>query len=274
MRRPEPGELLELARSVAAEAGRLLATRADEARVVDVKSSPTDVVTQLDRASEELIRKRILARRPGDSILGEEGGEIGGGAPVRWIVDPLDGTVNYLYGLPDWAVSVAAEVDGTVVAGAVCAPRRNAMYWAAAEAGAFFGSGEFGDGSGKPLACTSGVPLDRALVATGFGYEEGRRRVQGQVLSAVLPLVRDVRRNGSCAIDLCMLAAGNVDAYYERGVEQWDFAAGSLIAREAGAEVTGLHGRPAGSSMILGAGPGLITDLHDLLANLDPERDG
>lgn len=272
--RPEAGELLELARSVAAEAGRLLVERADEARVVDVKSSPTDVVTQLDRASEELIRKRILERRPGDSILGEEGGEVGAGALVRWIVDPLDGTVNYLYGLPDWSVSIAAEVAGEVVAGAVCAPRRDAMYWALAGGGAFTGPLGGGDGSGAALACKSGVALDRALVATGFGYDGGRRRVQGEVLSAVLPRVRDIRRNGSCAIDLCMLAAGNVDAYYERGVEQWDFGAGTLIAREAGAMVAGLRGRPPGPSMILGAGPGLFADLHDLLVSLNPERDG
>lgn len=272
-RRLEPGESLELACSVAAEAGRMLVARADEARVVEVKSSPTDIVTQLDRAAEGLIRERILARRPDDAILGEEGGETGGGAPVRWIVDPLDGTVNFLYGLPDWAVSVAAEVEGSVVAGAICAPARGAMYWAIAGAGARRGGLTGPGGASESLACTRGADLSRALVATGFGYEEERRRVQGEVLAAILPRVRDIRRSGSCAIDLCALAAGNVDAYYERGVNQWDFAAGSLIAREAGATVAGLCGRPAGPSMLLAAGPGLFAGLHDLLAGLDPERD-
>ena len=118
-----------------------------------------------------------------------------------------------------------------------------------------------------------GVPLERALVATGFGYETGRRRVQGEVLSAILPRVRDIRRNGACAVDLCSLAAGQVDAYYERGVQYWDIAAGSLIAREAGAVVAGLAGRQAGPSMTLGAGRGLFVELHDLLLSLDAERD-
>lgn len=280
--RPESGQLLALARATAAEAGRMLLERAGEPKVVESKSSPTDVVTQLDRASEDLIRERILAGRPGDAILGEEGGEVGAGAAVRWIVDPLDGTVNYLYGLPDWAVSIAAEVDGEVVAGAVFVPRRDAMYWATTGGGAFAGppdaggpgGGTDGGTGGRALHCTAGVRLPQALVATGFGYDKGRRRVQGQVVSAILPLVRDIRRNGSCAIDLCMLAAGNVDAYYERGVEQWDFAAGTLIAREAGAVVDGLSGRRPGPAMLLGAGPGLFGDMHDLLVGLDPERDG
>lgn len=271
---PDRAELLRLACAIAAEAGQLLAASAGQASVVGVKSSPTDIVTQLDQASEQLIRDRILARRPGDAILGEEGGEIGSGAQVRWIVDPLDGTVNYLYGLPDWAVSIAVEVDAEVVAGAVCVPRRNAMYRAVAGGGAYLGPADGSAAGGLALRCTSGVPLDRALVATGFGYGQARRRVQGQVAAAVLPLVRDLRRLGSCAVDLCMLAAGNVDAYYERGVEQWDFAAGSLIAREAGATVAGLRGRPAGPSMTVGAGPVLFAQLHDLLASLDPERDG
>jgi fructose-1,6-bisphosphatase/inositol monophosphatase family enzyme len=125
----------------------------------------------------------------------------------------------------------------------------------------------------QPLACTAGVPLSRALVATGFGYERDRRVVQGEVLNAVLPRVRDIRRNGACSVDLCSLAAGNVDGYYERGVQYWDIAAGTLIAREAGAVVGGLAGKPAGPSMTIGAGPGLFAELHDLLLGLDAERD-
>ena len=271
---PTPAELLALACSAAREAGEMLADRSGRATVVSTKSSPTDIVTEMDRAAERLIRDRIGAQRPGDAILGEEGGQTGDGALVRWVVDPLDGTVNYLYGLPDWAVSIAAEVSGQIVAGAVCVPRRDALYYAAIGSGAWRVS--LGGGESPPagkLACNTGVPLERALIATGFGYDPGRRTVQGQVVGAVLPKVRDIRRNGACAIDLCSLAAGQVDGYYERGVQYWDIAAGSLIAREAGAIVAGLSGQPAGSAMTVGGGPGLFAELHDLLVSLRPERD-
>jgi myo-inositol-1(or 4)-monophosphatase len=277
-------DLLELAVAVAIEAGGLLAGRHGRPEVVGTKSSPTDVVTEMDQAAERLIRNRIGQQRPDDAILGEEGGQTGGDALVRWIVDPLDGTVNYLYGLPDWAVSIAAEVGGRVVAGAVCVPRRRVLYGAVAGGGAWRAplSGSSTSYSNKSphvpadrerLACTASVPLSRALIATGFGYERGRRVVQGQVLSAVLPRVRDIRRNGACSVDLCSLAAGNVDGYYERGVQYWDIAAGTLIAREAGAVVGGLAGKPAGPSMTIGGGPELFGELHDLLLGLDAERD-
>lgn len=309
MTAPGTAGLLELACSTAVAAGRLLLGRVGRAEVVATKSSPTDVVTEADQTAETLIRDLIGAARPGDRILGEEGGEsagrgvgggqgaeagqgvgggqgaeggqgVGGGrSAVRWIVDPLDGTVNYLYGLPDWAVSIAAEVDGTVVAGAVFVPRRDELFSAGLGGGAWMSSGALdwrGEDAPQPvrLSCNTGVPLGQALVATGFGYEAGRRLVQGQVLGAVLPLVRDIRRAGSAAVDLCSVASGAVDAYYERGVNLWDIAAGSLIATEAGARVTGLHGRPAGPSMTLAAGPPLLDVLHDLLASTDPERDG
>jgi myo-inositol-1(or 4)-monophosphatase len=283
---PDPGELLELAVVVAIEAADLLAARHGRPDVVRTKSSPTDVVTEMDQAAERLIRTRIGQVRPADAILGEEGGQTGGDAPVRWIVDPLDGTVNYLYGLPDWAVSIAAETGGEVVAGAVCVPRRGTLYGAVAGGGSWraalpgTGSGLFYANKSldvpadrERLACTAGVPLSRALISTGFGYERGRREVQGRVLSAVLPRVRDIRRNGACSVDLCSLAAGHVDGYYERGVQYWDIAAGTLIAREAGAVVGGLAGKPAGPSMTIGGGPGLFGELHDLLLGLDPERD-
>jgi myo-inositol-1(or 4)-monophosphatase len=264
-------ELLALACAVAREAGAMLADRTGGAVVVSTKSSPTDVVTEMDQAAERLIRERIAAERPGDAILGEEGGETGEGAVVRWIVDPLDGTVNYLYDLPDWAVSIAAEVRGQIVAGAVCAPRREVLYYGVLGGGSY----RVGLAGGEPerLACNADVPLGRALIATGFGYSAARRLVQGQVVGAVLPQVRDIRRNGAAAVDLCLLAAGNVDGYYERGVQYWDIAAGSLIAREAGAVVGGLAGKPAGPSMTVGGGPVLFAQLHDLLLSLDPERD-
>ena len=269
---PEPAALAELACAVAVEAGELLRSRHDEVRVVQTKSSPTDVVTQMDRAAEDLIRRRILAARPGDAILGEEGGQpeaVAAGA-VRWVVDPLDGTVNYLYGLPDWSVSIAAELDGTVVAGAVSVPERQRLYSARLGGGARVTAP---GAEATALACSRPAALADALVGTGFGYFAARRAVQGRVVAAVLPLVRDIRRGGSAAVELCSVAAGHLDAFYERGLNPWDVAAGGLIAREAGAQVGGLHGRPASESMTIAAGPGLFRPLHDLLAGLDPERD-
>jgi myo-inositol-1(or 4)-monophosphatase len=271
---PEPGELLDLAAAVAVEAAQLLAGRRPAGplgrpEVAGTKSSPTDVVTEMDRASEALIRRRLLAARPGDAVLGEEGGQTGGGQ-VRWVVDPLDGTVNYLYGLADWAVSIAAELEGTVVAGVVAVPSRAEVFCATLGGGAWLRAGER-----PPLAlrCNSGVPLAQALVATGFGYEAKRRVVQGEVVAAVVPRVRDIRRGGSCAVDLCSVAAGRVDAFYERGVNYWDYAAGGLVATEAGARLGGLAGRPASPAMTIAADPGLYGELHDLLAGLAAERD-
>jgi myo-inositol-1(or 4)-monophosphatase len=261
-----PAGLADLARSVAAEAADLLVSRHEHVRVVQTKSSPTDVVTEMDRAAEELIRRRILAARPGDSILGEEGGETGSGSQVRWIVDPLDGTVNYLYGLPDWAVSIAAEVAGTVVAGVVCAPLQRNTYVATLGGGAWLHSG-WRDGPAR-LSANTGVDLADALVATGFSYTAGQRARQGAIVAGLVPKIRDIRRAGAAAVDLCSLAAGRVDAYYESGVHYWDIAAGGLIASEAGARVGGLDGRAAGPDMTLAASPDLFGPLHDLLVSL------
>lgn len=267
---PDPQELARLACTVAQEAGELLLSSNARVSVVQTKSSPTDVVTQMDRVAEELIRSRLLAARPGDAILGEEGGQTGEGAAVRWIVDPLDGTVNYLYGLPDWAVSVAAEVFGVVLAGAVCVPLRRSMYSATLGGGAWLQSAWLD--APQRLSCNAGVGLARALVATGFGYEARQRAEQGKVVAAVLPRVRDIRRGGAAAVDLCSVASGRVDGYYEQGVHYWDIAAGELIAREAGATVGGLHGAAAGRSMTVAAAGTLFTELHDLLAALDAGR--
>jgi len=269
-----PGALLGLAADTAMEAGRMLAARRPPGRagrpeVTATKSSPTDVVTEMDRAAEALITGRLRAQRPGDAFLGEEGGESGRGR-VRWIIDPLDGTVNYLYGLPDWAVSIAAEVDGAPVAGAVAAPARDEIFTAVSGGGAWLRAG---DEPPVTLRCNTGVPLAQALVATGFGYAAARRAVQGEVVAAVLPRVRDIRRGGSAAVDLCSVAAGRLDAFYERGLNHWDYAAGGLIATEAGARLGGLAGRPASPSFVLAAEPALFAQLHDLLAPLDPERD-
>jgi fructose-1,6-bisphosphatase/inositol monophosphatase family enzyme len=187
---------------------------------------------------------------------------------VRWVVDPLDGTVNYLYGLHDWAVSIAAEVDGAVVAGVVEVPRHGETFTAVAGQGAWLHRGE----AKLALHCTAQVPLGQALVGTGFGYDQGRRQVQGEVVAALLPHVRDIRRGGSASVDLCSVAAGRLDAFFERGLNYWDFAAGGLIAREAGAVVGGLAGKTESTSMVVAAGPGLFPVLADALADLDPER--
>ena len=274
--------LLRIAMAAATEAGGLLASwrRDERPEVVDTKSSPTDVVTEMDRRSEALITSRIRAHRPGDAVLGEEGGQTAGGPAgdgsdggrpgrVRWVVDPLDGTVNYLYGLHDWAVSIAAEVDGIVVAGVVEVPRHGETFTAVAGQGAWLHRGD----ARVALHCTSGVPLGQALVGTGFGYDSGRRQVQGEVIAALLPYVRDIRRGGSASVDLCSVAAGRLDAFYERGLNYWDFAAGGLIAREAGAVVGGLAGQAESTSMAVAAGPGLYQQLDSFLTRLNPERD-
>ncbi len=263
-------KLCDLACAVARQAAELLLSSAGQAAVVQTKSSPTDVVTEMDRAAEELIRDRLQAARPGDAILGEEGGETGAGAAVRWIVDPLDGTVNYLYGLPDWAVSIAAEVDGIVTAGAVCAPLRRSLYSATLGGGSWLESAWLA--GPQRLTCNTAVVLPAALVATGFGYSASQRVSQGKVVAAVLPRVRDIRRAGSAALDLCSVAAGSVDGYYEQGVNYWDIAAGSLIAREAGAVVGGLRGAEASPAMTIAAGPVLFAALQDLLVRIDSDN--
>jgi myo-inositol-1(or 4)-monophosphatase len=264
-------ELRALAVNVAREAGDLLADQAGKVEVAATKSSPTDVVTEMDRRSEELIRSRILAARPADAILGEEGGLIGNAdnAPVLWVIDPLDGTVNYLYGLHDWAVSIAAEVSGEIVTGAVYVPVRGEMFAAVKGGGAVL---EAADGESK-LHCNTGVPLERALIGTGFGYLAGRRKIQGEVVAAMLPQVRDIRRIGVASVDLCAVAAGRLDGFYERGLNYWDWAAGALVAAEAGALAGGLDGRPVSQSLTVVAGPDLFGPLTAALTALDPERD-
>jgi myo-inositol-1(or 4)-monophosphatase len=265
-------ELRAVAVGVAREAGDMLADRAGQVEVAATKSSPTDVVTEMDRRSEELIRARILAARPADAVLGEEGGQTGDAddAPARWVIDPLDGTVNYLYGLHDWAVSIAAEAGGQIMAGAVYVPLRGEMFSAIRGHGAFV---QAGDDPWRPLRCRPGVPLDQALIGTGFGYLAARRKVQGEVVAALLPLVRDIRRIGVASVDLCAVAAGRLDGFYERGLNYWDWAAGALVAAESGALVGGLRGAPVSGSMTVAAGPALFGPLADALAALDPERD-
>ncbi|NXY98384.1 inositol monophosphatase [Streptomyces sp. BR123] len=251
-------ELLEVAREAARAAGELLRDgRPADLAVAATKSSPIDVVTEMDLAAEELITRVLERRRPNDGLLGEEGADRPGTSGVRWIVDPLDGTVNYLYGLPSWSVSIAAEYEGETLAGVVAAPMRGETFHAVLGGGAWLGD--------TRLACRAAAPLDQALVATGFAYLQPRRAQQADVAQQVIPRVRDIRRGGSAAIDLCDVAAGRLDAYYERGLNPWDLAAGVLIAREAGALTGGRPGRPASGELALAGTPAVFEALQPLL---------
>lgn len=219
--------LLELARRTAREAGELiLRLRAEGVVVAGTKSSEIDIVTRADQAAEALVKERLLGARPEDGMVGEEGDDLGGTSGVVWIVDPIDGTVNYLYGLPHFAVSIAAEVDGEVVAGVVVAPALDLEYVATLGGGATC--------NGRPVRPRATVPLGERLVGTGFSYEQPARAREATYISRLLPRVRDLRRLGSCALDLCAVASGTLDAYVEEGPHIWDHAAAGLVVLEAG----------------------------------------
>ena len=236
-------ELLGLARAVAREAGdRIVQLRREGVSVAGTKSSDVDVVTRADQASEALIRKLLLTQRPDDGFVGEEGDDVLGSSGVRWVVDPIDGTVNYLYGIPAYAVSVAASVDGEVVAGVVHNPAAREEFVAVRGGGA--------TRNGDPVTVRPFVSLEQSMFATGFSYEQPVRARQARAVAEVLPRVRDIRRLGSCALDLCGVACGRFDAYAEEGVNEWDFAAGALVAEEAGARVE-VATAPSGKAFIL-----------------------
>jgi myo-inositol-1(or 4)-monophosphatase len=261
---PDPAALVALASRVAAEAvDLLLAGEARGRATVRSKSTATDMVSEMDHASERLIVAGLLAARPDDGMVGEEGAARDGTSGLRWVIDPLDGTTNYLYGLPGWGVSIAAEdVDG-VVAGVVVDAVRGEVYTATRGAGAFR--------DGAPIACTDASDLATALVGTGFAYDAERRREQGAVVAGLLPQVRDIRRLGAAAVDLCLVACGRLDAYFERGLSWWDLAAGGLIATEAGAELSSLDGGPVEAGSVLAAPPALSASLRELLRSLSAQ---
>ncbi|MFD1715301.1 inositol monophosphatase family protein [Amnibacterium flavum] len=257
-------ELLMIARDTALAAGALALQRRHEGvEVADTKSTPIDIVTRADRETEQLIRSLLADARPNDGFLGEESGAELGTSGLTWIVDPIDGTVNYLYGFPAWAVSIAV-VEGdpepetwTAQAGAVVNPPTSEIFTAARGGGAWQGD--------RRIHANSGVELDRALVGTGFGYSIPEREPQIALVGEVLRRARDVRRMGAAALDLCSVANGRLDAYYERGLKHWDMAAGALIAQEAGALVTGLNGTAGGNDYLVAANPGLAHELLDLI---------
>ncbi|PRY18404.1 inositol monophosphatase family protein [Kineococcus rhizosphaerae] len=270
---PGPDELARLralAVEVATAAGELISVgRPDRVEVAATKSSPTDVVTAMDTASEQLLRQRLRAARPQDGFLGEEGGHEPGTSGLTWVVDPIDGTVNYLYGLRSYAVSVAVvgsqgppdPATWTVLAGAVVDPSAGETWSAVLGGGA-----TLADAHGtRTLTAGPGPELGQVLLATGFGYDAARRAEQAAVVARLLPRVRDLRRVGTASLDLCAVAAGRVDAYYELGLNPWDFAAGWLVAREAGAVVTDFAGGPAGPHGLVAAGAGLHPVLLEAL---------
>lgn len=274
----DPVLLAVLAEQVAVEAGRLIVDeRPPDLGVAETKSSATDVVTVMDQRSQDLLLTRLGELRPEDGFAGEERGSRAGTSGITWVVDPIDGTVNYLYDIPAYAVSVAAVVgDPSVpgawrpVSGAVVNPVTGERFTASLGGGARRTLGE------SVRVLEVGDPeLGLALCGTGFGYDAARRRWQGQVLARLLPRVRDIRRLGSAALDLCRVAEGSIDVYYERGLNPWDFAAGWLVAAEAGALVTGLEDDHPGTAMTIAGGPlvhaSLRSELAEVVAQVGPE---
>ncbi|MHC0429209.1 inositol monophosphatase family protein [Streptomyces sp. O3] len=260
-------ELLDLALRAARQAGDFLRERRpDDLGVAATKSSAVDVVTEMDIASEKMITAFLAEHRPDDGFVGEEGASVQGGSGVEWVIDPVDGTVNYLYGRPAWAVSIAARKDGETVVGVVYAPAQSEMFRAALGEGAYVND--------RPLAVRPAPPFEQALIATGFGYRAERRVHQAEVARQLIPRVRDIRRGGSAAIDLCDVAAGRLDGYYERGLHPWDLAAGDLIAREAGALVGGrAPGDAPSGDLVVAASPGLFEPLREQLDALGAWHD-
>ncbi len=262
---PDLEALLALGLVAARGAAALLREKrpAGRVQVAATKSSPTDVVTALDTAVEGFVRETIRAQRPGDGFLAEEGGAQPGTSDVRWVLDPIDGTVNFVYGIPAYAVSIAAEVAGRCCAGVVLDVESGEEFTAVLGAGAYLRRGP--DETATRLRLPPPPALAEALVATGFGYDARRRVRQAAAVARLLPRVGDIRRIGAASLDLCNVAAGRVDAYVEQGLQPWDLAAGGLIAREAGAVVTGLAGGQPAERLVVACAPALHADFGALV---------
>jgi myo-inositol-1(or 4)-monophosphatase len=248
----DKAELLDLALRVGKKAAELLSVRPDILEV-STKSSDVDIVTQMDKASEALIVSSILAERPHDGMIGEEGADRTSTSGITWVIDPLDGTVNYFYAIPGWNVSIAAKDQDGVVVGVVISPTINSTWWATRGGGAFH--------NGKKIQCNDPVELNRTMLATGFAYESEKRTLQLDYVNKLMPHIRDIRRVGAAAVDLSFVGAGNVDAYFESGLHEWDLAAGGLIAQEAGAVIS--QHEIGEQIFTLAAGP----HLHQILKN-------
>jgi myo-inositol-1(or 4)-monophosphatase len=254
-----PDELLALATEVAHEAGAGLRDAFGRTLQISAKSTPTDLVSEADVSTERLIRARLQTARPDDAIMGEEGDDTPGTTGLRWVVDPLDGTVNFLFGIPQWCVSIACEDGDGALAGVIFDPMRDET-WAATRDGA-------ATLDGAPIRAPGRSDLATALIATGFGYDADVRASQARVVARLLPRVRDLRRLGAAALDLAWTAAGRYDAYYERGVHHWDVAAGALICERAGLAVRELAPAPPAASGMLVAAPALADELFALVTD-------
>ncbi|GAB3118766.1 inositol monophosphatase family protein [Glaciibacter psychrotolerans] len=266
-------DLLAIARDITLTAGDLArARRAEGVNIAASKSSPEDVVTLADQETEALIRRMLAAARPNDGFYGEESEATAGTSGLTWVVDPIDGTVNYLYGIPTYAVSIAVvEGDGdpatsTPLAGAVLNPATGELFTASLGGGAFLGT--------RQLHVNTGVSMPLALIGTGFSYTAARRVKQARVVAGLISEVRDIRRFGAAALDLCLVAAGRIDAYYERGLKPWDHAAGELIATEAGAKVGGFGEDRATETLLIAAAPDVYGTLEPILAGLFADHMG
>lgn len=257
-------ELANLATKIAHEAAAMVLERHGEVHEADTKASDLDLVTEIDRASEQLIVERILAARPHDGIVGEEGAGVQGTSGVEWLVDPIDGTTSFFYGLPGFSVSIAACADGHVVSGCVVAPAFSTEYRASAGQGA--------TKNGVPIRCRETPSLSQALIATGFSPEHERRSRQAQLVGTLLPQVRDLRRMGSAAIDLCAVGAAQLDAYFEIGLSVWDYAAGVLIASEAGATCVVEHDPVTDRAFVFAAPPTIAPELLALLRGAGADK--
>ena len=258
-------ELHALACRLAVEAGRMVRAGRAERGIAEAstKSTSTDMVTEFDKASERLIVDAIITARPHDTIVGEEGTDRIGTSGVSWLIDPVDGTTNFLYGLPGYAVSIAASLTGDhrAAVGAVYVPATDEFVYAIEGRGATL--------DGRPIGCTATAQLSQALVATGFAYRSDRRATQAARVAALLPRIRDIRRLGAAAPDLCYVAAGRLDAYFEEHLGPWDLAAGELIARESGCLTGSLDGGPARPSSVIVAAPGVFEPLRTAIAEID-----
>ena len=249
-------ELLKIADSVARAAGKHLMNRPASFTFTE-KSSAVDFATQMDKQAEELIVKQLLTYRPDDGIIAEEGSAKESKSGITWVIDPLDGTVNYLYGLPGWNVSIAAKDKDGVVVGVVNAPSIDGFWSGVRGGGATY--------NGVKIKCNDPVELQKALLGTGFAYDLNLRVSQGETMAKLLPRIRDLRRNGAAAVDLCYVAMGALDGYFESSLNEWDHAAGGLIAIEAGAVVSGRGGGAPNSDLVVCAGPALHAQLLPLI---------
>jgi myo-inositol-1(or 4)-monophosphatase len=258
-------ELRNIAARLAVAAGDLVFEgRKSGVTSVSTKSSDTDVVTEFDRASERLIVEGLHNERPDDAVVGEEGTDSAGRSGIHWLIDPIDGTTNFQYDLPGYAVSIAALSGEHTVAGVVYIPSQRELFTAVAGEGALL--------NGSPIRCGTVASVEQALVATGFSYQVERRRAQALRIAQVIPRVRDIRRFGAAAPDLCYLAAGRLDVYFEQWLGPWDWAAGELIAREAGCRTGRFDGSPVGDGQVLASNPALFDKMVELLEGTEPGR--